>query len=140
MTAAVYAFVAWVSVIVAYIVFLIWTFTPEEVLHHYGITYYPDRYYALALPSYFMVTCIFVCFLYMGLNMMNTFDPDDRRTVEDSQSIKGPNDFVKLSKQNGYCVPDISDMDICAVTELMLPVNIRTHRAKLQRKYANQNR
>ena len=139
MTSAVYAFVAWISTLVAYVVFLIWVFTPEQVLHHYGITYYPDRYYALALPCYFMVSCIFICFLYMGLNMMNTFDPDDKRTVDDNYSIKGPNDFVKLTKQNGYCVPDISDMDVCVVTELMLPTNIQKQRNKSQRHFSNQS-
>ena len=139
MTAAVYAFVAWISVSVAYIVFLIWIFTPENILHHYGITYYPDRYYAVALPCYFMVTCIFICFLYMGFNMMSTFDPDDKRTIEDSQTIKGPSEFFKLTKKNEYCVPDISDMDISAVTELMLPADIRKQRNKILRKYSTKN-
>lgn len=40
----VYGFVLWISSAVAYIIFLAWAFTPEEVLHSVGITYYPSKY------------------------------------------------------------------------------------------------
>ena len=52
---AVYAFVSWIASICVYVIFLIWTFTPEEYLHSLGITYYPNKHYAINLPVYALV-------------------------------------------------------------------------------------
>ena len=51
-TRAVYAFVSWIASISVYVIFLIWTLTPEDILHSLGITYYPNKHYALNLPVY----------------------------------------------------------------------------------------
>lgn len=115
---SVYAFVAWISTIISYFIFLIWAFTPETVLHYYGITYYPSRYYAVALPAYTLVILFLGGIFYMGLNMLGTLDPDDLRTVEDSQTIRGSNEPVRYFDKTGYDpVPEIGDMDPCAVTD-----------------------
>ncbi len=80
-SSSIYAFVGWVASIMSYIIFLMWSFLPVDVLHSFGITYYPSKYSALVIPSYIMV-CIFCALLaYIGYNMMNTFDPEDLRTT-----------------------------------------------------------
>lgn len=114
------AFVGWISTIIAYLVFLIWVFTPEALLHSYGITYYPSRYYAIALPSYAMVSFVTVIVVYISINMTATLDPDDINTVEDSQTIRCSNEFVRFSIKNEFCVPDIGDMDPSSVSNLLL--------------------
>lgn len=118
---SVYAFVAWVSTVISYIIFLIWAFTPENILHYYGFTYYPSRYYALALPSYIIVILFLGGIFYTGLNMFGTFNPTDMRTVEDNQTIHGSNEPVRYFDKTGYDpVPDIGDMDPSAVTDWLL--------------------
>ena len=52
---AVYAFVSWIASLAVYVIFLIWIFTPEELLHALGITYYPDKHYAINLPVYTLI-------------------------------------------------------------------------------------
>jgi len=113
----VYAFVGWISSICVYLIFLLWAFCPEKILNEYGITYYPSRYYAIALPSYLIVVHFLVGVGYIGINMMNTFDPDDIRTVMDSHSRRAPSTFTRLGPKDG--IPEMADMDWAFVSHLL---------------------
>lgn len=110
----VYAFVAWIATICVYVVFLIWAFASEDMLHNFGITYYPSKYYASALPAYVIVIYILSGITYIGINMFNTFDPDDIRTVIDDQSQFAPTEFIRCGPKDS--IPDIGDMDPSEVT------------------------
>ena len=97
----VYAFVAWIASMVVFVVFLLWAFSPRSFLHAIGITYYPSRYYAIALPAY-MIMLIFVINLgYIGINLMMTLEPDDMFTIRDGQTRVSPNVFLKCSTVGG---------------------------------------
>jgi hypothetical protein len=62
------AFVAWIASIVVFIVFLLWAFSPKYLLHGIGITYYPSRYYAIALPAYIIITVFLIVIgKYVGM-------------------------------------------------------------------------
>lgn len=114
---AVYAFVAWISTVFAYGIFVFWATMPAAVLHKMGITYYPSRYYAIALPAYALVFWILLIFSYIGWNMFHTYDVEDMRTVEDGQGRVAPNHLVRSnSNKRGVCVPDIGDMEPSAVS------------------------
>jgi len=41
--------------------YLLWALAPTELLHYLGITYFPQRYWALVIPVY---PCVFLIFLY----------------------------------------------------------------------------
>lgn len=83
---SIYAFVGWISTVFAYVAFLMWAFIPESYLNGLGITYYPSKYYAIALPAYTLVSYMFIQVVYIGINMINTYDPSDVRTVRDSHT------------------------------------------------------
>ena len=97
----VYAFVAWIASMVVFVVFLIWAFSPRSIFHEMGITYYPSRYYALALPAYMIMLVLVIVMSYIGINMMMTLEADDMRTIRDSQSRSSPNVFIKCSTIGG---------------------------------------
>ncbi|OVA02492.1 PIG-P [Macleaya cordata] len=46
-----------------------------------GITYYPSRYWALALPAYAMVTVVLAIGFYIGLNFIVTPLPSSLNTI-----------------------------------------------------------
>ena len=73
----VYAFVGWVLSIASYVVFLIWAFVPDAILVSLGITYFPSKYVAVAIPSLMFVVALLGTVFYIGLNMMRTPDPED---------------------------------------------------------------
>ena len=42
-----------------YVVYLVWAYTPEDVLVRLGVTYYPDKYWALAVPCWICVLVLY---------------------------------------------------------------------------------
>ena len=53
---ALYGFVAWIGTHIAFVLFVLWAYLPERVLHRLGVLYYPSQYWALALPCHLMVS------------------------------------------------------------------------------------
>ena len=105
-----YSFAAWIATIILYICFLGWALLPESILRFLGITYYPSRYYALALPAYYLMTYAFIGITYIGLNLRNTLPPNDMDSVSDGTSFtrRGSTTFMRCGIKEG--IPDFSDI------------------------------
>jgi PIG-P len=54
------------------VAYLVWAYVPESVLQSAGITYYPSKYWALAVPSYLLFIIPVMITAYIGLNMIDT--------------------------------------------------------------------
>ncbi|GBG72815.1 hypothetical protein CBR_g12382 [Chara braunii] len=85
--AEVYGFVSSIVVAVAYVVFLVWAYTPEEWLHAIGVTYYPSRYWAIAIPAFVPVAVVFAVSVYLSLCLIHTQPPDSVNTIYDDYAI-----------------------------------------------------
>lgn len=48
--------------------YLLWSYLPSPFLHQLGIHYYPDRWWALAIPSYLVMTIVYI---YIALASYN---------------------------------------------------------------------
>ena len=84
----VYGFVAWMSTFVLFGMYLVWAFLPDAVLHDWGITYYPDRYWAVAGPTWITATFFWVVCMNVCLNMvLGSADEDSAEAVTDSHAI-----------------------------------------------------
>ncbi|KAG2575720.1 hypothetical protein PVAP13_7KG374101 [Panicum virgatum] len=88
----VYGFVGSITTAMATAVYLAWAYTPEPVLRSLGITYYPSKYWALAVPSFVIVAVALSMAIYMGLNFVATPPPTSFST------IFGEPDFPSSSK------------------------------------------
>ena len=64
----VYGFLGWITSSVLYLVYVVWSCTPDAILHWHGITYYPNKYWAIAIPTWMCVSVGTVYFLYSCLN------------------------------------------------------------------------
>lgn len=116
----IYAFVGWIGTIASYAIFLTWALVPDDYLRQVGITYYPSKYYALALPCYVIVCIVLVILAYVGISMILNPDPDDTRTVCDCHSRRIAAKFHCVRKGN---VPEIGDIDAVDLTALMVRDN-----------------
>ena len=114
-----YSFVAWLITIFAYACFLAWSFLPQNILHAIGITYYPSRYYAVALPAYLLVLYFLCSVAYVGLNLTNTLDPDDLGTIRDKGNTTraASQYYVKCGVKEG--IPDFGDIDPVIVSSII---------------------
>jgi len=64
-----YGFTLYLTSSLAFIVYLLWSFLPSPFLHQLGIYYFPDRWWALAIPAW---TVIFILYIYVALALYNT--------------------------------------------------------------------
>jgi phosphatidylinositol N-acetylglucosaminyltransferase subunit P len=51
------------------VIYILWSFLPSPILHQLGISYYLNRWWALAIPSYLVMTIVYV---YVALAAYNT--------------------------------------------------------------------
>lgn len=58
-----------------------WAYLPDEVLESYGITYYPSKYWALAIPSMMVTTFTFSSIFYRAINFISTAPLDSLDTI-----------------------------------------------------------
>ncbi|KAJ8947485.1 hypothetical protein NQ318_009788 [Aromia moschata] len=96
---AVYGFVMYLSFRIFFILFLVWAAIPEEYFELIGITFLPQRYWAVAVPVYFLtVLTIFAFFIYPSLGSCMTPHADDLRTIKDKVGCsRKSNVSVKIS-------------------------------------------
>jgi phosphatidylinositol glycan class P protein len=111
----VYGFVGWIASFVCFVAYCFWSFLPESALHQFGITYYPDRYWAIAVPVFIMVLGIFIVLVYIASNLMNTAPPQSLDLITDSVAVFDPKPTVVPDDS----IPAIADIPIEVVNEVM---------------------
>uniref|UniRef100_A0A0E0NYQ3 PIG-P domain-containing protein n=2 Tax=Oryza rufipogon TaxID=4529 RepID=A0A0E0NYQ3_ORYRU len=82
----VYGFVGSITTVIATTVYLVWAYMPERCLRSLGITYYPSRYWALAVPSFVIVATALCMVVYVGFNFLATPPPTSFNTIFDEYS------------------------------------------------------
>lgn len=98
-----------------------WAFIPDSYLHYINVFYYPQKYWATAIPIQCLVALTLFAFLiYPSLNLMLSVDIDSINTITDPNSLytvkpnehkcKVPNscvctDVLKCMKNNYSATP-----------------------------------
>lgn len=80
--------------------YILWAVIPEDYFRSVGITFLPQRYWAIAVPIYFLtVLTIFAFFIYPGFGMCMTPHLDDLKTLRDAESQKRSTNGVHLASK-----------------------------------------
>ena len=64
-----YGFVLYLFSSLTFLFYLLWSYLPSPFLHALGITYYPNRWWALAVPAFIVMSLVYV---YVALASYNT--------------------------------------------------------------------
>lgn len=64
-----YGFVLYLFSSLTFLIWLLWSYLPSPFLHALGIYYYPNRWWALAIPAFLVMT---LCYIYVALAAYNT--------------------------------------------------------------------
>jgi len=117
--AEVYGIVGYLLSSVAFILWLLWAYTPDWVLQALSITYYPERYWAVALPGYFFLLVLYLIILYNGWNIANTNPFESYYTIRDT--IEPPPVEKKGSEdwQTPLSIPPAEDIPISLVSKVL---------------------
>lgn len=122
----VYGFVGWFTTLICYIVFLLWSFIPERVLHSAGIYYYPNQYWAIALPAYAVMTQTFLMFAYIMFFHYRTEPLHSMYTYTDEFARGEPKVVGDLTGRKP--IPPISDISIIEVNKVLFGTVTRRKR------------
>ncbi|GAA5911271.1 phosphatidylinositol N-acetylglucosaminyltransferase GPI19 [Sporobolomyces salmoneus] len=82
-------FVLYISSLLLYVLYLVWSFSPEVALEYIGIEWYPSREWALLLPSWITMTVLYVYIGYIFLNMSISVP-----SSESLASLSDPKSFI----------------------------------------------
>ncbi|CAK9301422.1 unnamed protein product [Gordionus sp. m RMFG-2023] len=110
---AIYGFVIWIISHIMCALYFIWSLLPETVLLKIGITYYPQKYWALALPIYISSLSIFILLFYISLNLIITPNFDSINMITDSKAR-----YLTLNKRKTL-IPPILDLTISEANKLL---------------------
>jgi phosphatidylinositol N-acetylglucosaminyltransferase subunit P len=64
-----YGFALYVASSAAFLMYILWAYLPSPFLHQLGIYYYPNRWWALALPAWLVVGVVYI---FVALASYNT--------------------------------------------------------------------
>ena len=110
---AVYGFVFYVIGCLSFFIYLVWALLPEWLLEDLGLTFLPQKYWAVAIPIYLGVCFfLFVFVFYPSLGLCVTPLSDDIRNVVDEHAIYRPQaEFESQEIGTGKVAP-ISDVEL----------------------------
>jgi len=63
-----YGFVLYLFSSLAFLMYLLWSYLPSPFLHYLGIYYYPNRWWALAIPAFLVMLLVYI---YVALALYN---------------------------------------------------------------------
>ena len=64
-----YGFVLYLFSSLTFLIYLLWAYLPSYILHALGIFYYPNRWWALAIPAWLVMLIVYI---YVALAALNT--------------------------------------------------------------------
>uniref|UniRef100_A0A7S0V806 PIG-P domain-containing protein n=1 Tax=Polytomella parva TaxID=51329 RepID=A0A7S0V806_9CHLO len=107
----VYSFVGHVATKIVFVVFLVWSLTPERALQSWGFTYYPLKYWAIAFPAWLVIS-IFLFFVgYESFNLMSVKSMNSRSNFKD-RNPKSPSSVGLESYKKGT---DVTIPPLCHI-------------------------
>lgn len=80
---ATHGFVGFLTTCVCYVLFLVCAFTPEHVLVSLGVTYFPAKWWALALPAWGVAAIGYAYVAYEGVCALGVPPPHALSSVTD---------------------------------------------------------
>ncbi|KAJ3426023.1 phosphatidylinositol n-acetylglucosaminyltransferase subunit p [Anaeramoeba flamelloides] len=122
-----YGFALWIISWIAYGVYVLWALVPSHVYESLGVSYYPNQYWAIAIPVYIWVCALCVLFWEFALSLVQTKSLADYQCVTDSSAIfrDEENDQYNEIFRFEHSLPLIEDIPLQTVNKLLFDDKIK---------------
>ncbi|ETN42715.1 uncharacterized protein HMPREF1541_01873 [Cyphellophora europaea CBS 101466] len=64
-----YGFVLYLASSLAFLMYILWSYLPSPFLHALGITYYPNRWWSLAIPAWIVMLLVWIYVALLSFNV-----------------------------------------------------------------------
>lgn len=114
----VYGFVGYIIGVIGLLTYFTWAIVPDATLEALGLTFFPQKYWAVALPIYCgVVFFVFVTLIYPGLGLCCTPFSDDKRNETDEFAVYHPK--TASNQDDSKHIPLLGDMPLSEVKKLL---------------------
>ncbi|KAI4242448.1 MAG: hypothetical protein L6R40_004002 [Gallowayella cf. fulva] len=107
-----YGFVLYLISSLAFAVYLLWSYLPYPFLHQLGIRYYPNRWWSLAIPSFLVMTLVYI---YVALASYNieylTLPMNSIENIVDEAANIATVDRQRSAKMHTANAPEQDEVD-----------------------------
>ncbi|CAI9730880.1 phosphatidylinositol N-acetylglucosaminyltransferase subunit P isoform X1 [Octopus vulgaris] len=108
---AIYGFALYLGSFICIVLYIGWAFIPDSYLHSAGLTYYPQKYWAVAIPAYIIMIVLLGYLAYFAFVFISTENLDSLNTITDKYALcKNEENIVENS------IPNIYDLSVSEVT------------------------
>jgi len=116
-----YGFVAWAVTCLLFVLYFLWAILPDEWVVWLGVTWYPNREWALLVPAWTIVTVLLTYFTYFSMALRGTPAFSDTSTYTDSRGqypdVSGPNPYLAYARPDA--IPEAYDIPIGLVNRVL---------------------
>lgn len=103
-----YGFALYLGSYTIFGLYLVWALIPNSLLHSAGLTYWPQKYWALAVPIHLLVTlALFAFCFYPAINLTLVPSVNDSRIFTDEFAIK-----LETAKSVNKGIPAVCDLSL----------------------------
>ena len=113
-------FAGFLATILLFTMYLGWAYIPDETLKAIGISYFPAKRWAIAIPFFFALTFFVSPLLYCGVNLATTEPLSSPLLITDFEEEEEKQNYelhCRVSKARG--VPPIYDIPLAKVNARM---------------------
>ncbi|CAJ1038389.1 putative PIG-P [Leishmania shawi] len=116
---AINGFIGSILIVVGSIVYVLWSVLPDEVLHRMHMTYYPDRYWAVAVPAILVMFLVHYFTTSWLLVLVTTHPLTDGRCITDEDSKPDTEIEVGALADSGSSLPPWVDIPVSVASHLL---------------------
>lgn len=120
---AIYGFFLLILSIIFLFLYIILSYLPYEWLNNIGLTYLPQKYWYIALPSYIVVAAIYVLSIYTVINMQMVNNYNSFNNIKDEASVYKHNHHqqhhLNSNDNNAASIPPVSDIPLTKICQIL---------------------
>ena len=115
---AIGGFIVWILTILGLAMYSLWMLLDEDVLHLWGVTYYPDKYWGIAVPATLVMCFLYYWVTYMCMYLQNTKPLTDLFCITDSDARSATKVGIGSLADIQGSVPPIEDIPVSVTSKM----------------------